>query len=37
MKNYKENGKQFIGSSDIATLIVAGYADGGIKTTALHF
>lgn len=37
MKNYKENGKQFIGSSDIAALILVGCGESGAKTTMLHF
>lgn len=38
MKTYKDFKKQYIGSSDIASLILAGYKDGeGFITTPLHF
>jgi len=38
MKNYKEFEQQFIGSSEIATLILVGCrGEEGIKTEQLHF
>ena len=38
MKTYKNFEKQYIGSSDIASLILAGYKDGeGFVTIPLHF
>lgn len=38
MKNYKDFEKQYIGSSDIASLILAGYKDGEwFVTMPLHF
>ncbi len=38
MKTYKDFEKQYIGSSDIASLIMAGYIDGkGFVTMPLHF
>lgn len=38
MKNYKEFEQQFIGDSDIATLILVGCrSEEGIKTEQLHF
>lgn len=37
MKNYKDYEKEFIGSSDIATLILAGCGEDGVKISTLHF
>lgn len=38
MKTYKDFKKQYIGSSDIASLILAGYKEGeGFITMPLHF
>lgn len=38
MKNYKDFEKEYIGSSDIASLILAGYKEGdGFITIPLHF
>ena len=38
MKNYKEFEQQFIGDSDIATIILVGCrSEEGIKTEQLHF
>jgi hypothetical protein len=38
MKNYKDFDKSFIGASDTATLILAGYQEGkGIVATTLDF
>lgn len=38
MKTYKNFEKQYIGSSDIASLILAGYQEGkGFVTIPLHF
>ena len=37
MKGYKEYEKKYIGMSDIANLILAGFSDNGLRLTALHF
>ncbi|MFG6393085.1 MAG: hypothetical protein K1W24_02680 [Lachnospiraceae bacterium] len=38
MKNYKDFEKIYIGSSDVAALILAGcYQEEGLKTQTLHF
>lgn len=37
MKNYKEYEKRFIGSSDIAALILVGCDENGLKTSTLDF
>lgn len=38
MKTYKDFEKQYIGTSDMASLILAGYKDGeGFVTLPLHF
>lgn len=37
MKNYKDFEKQYIGSSDIASLILAGCNENGLSLKELHF
>lgn len=37
MKSYKEYEKKYIGMSDIANLILAGFSDNGLKLAVLHF
>lgn len=38
MKNYKEFEKEYIGSSDVASLIMSGYVEGkGLDLNELHF
>lgn len=37
MKNYKDFKKQYIGSSDIASLILAGCNEKGLSLKELHF
>lgn len=37
MKNYKSFGRDFLGVSDVASLVLAGYTNEGFKTAELHF
>jgi len=37
MKNYKDFEKVFIGDSDIASLILVGWSENGLKLFDLHF
>lgn len=36
-KTYKDYGKEYIGASDIASLILVGFSDAGLKLFGLHF
>lgn len=37
MKNYKDFNKQYIGFSDIASLVLVGFGENDVETQLLHF